>query len=512
MKIIAFRRNLFVGLLVIILPWMLIIPSNAQASTLHNLYWQTVDAYPNYKIAVILVTFPDNPPKTSVGSNEVWTKSSINGVLFSNANSMSAFFKETSEGAVSVTGSVFDNSGKWYTIDRPQAVTGSCDWSTYFTDAMQATDTDIDYTQFNTVMVFSPKIDCATGGLATSMPVPDTNGEYYGVAEIDGVLGTYPHHELGHLIGFGHANSWQCNPPGIMSGTNCREEEYADRYNIMGASSRMLELSAPQKEHFGWLKPEELKEVSANGDYTIQTYELSGTKPKVLKIPQARNADGTVSSWYYLEYRQPIGYDNVLNKPTLQELGVPNGALVHVGSSEGFGYASKLLDMTPGSLPGGRDIFEPALQLGSSYSDSVAGVSFGVLSRNATSMTIRVRFSAATLCEWKAPTVTAKAIKNSGKRGQELRYDLTVKNNSTLCGKQAIDLRTSKLPSGWKVTIDKATKKSISVVPGQSQKVTVRLTSPKNAKFPKYNVQIESKMKLKANLKKIATLQLTVKR
>lgn len=469
-----------------------------------------LDAYPNYEIAVILVTFPDNPPKTRIeGTNDPWTKAYIDGVLFSNQNSMSAFFADASNGEVSVTGNVFDNNGDWYTIDMPETIEGTCDWQSYFNDAVAAADADIDYTQYNSIMVLSPQKTCGAEGLAASVDVPEADNVMYGAIDINGNMGSNPHHELGHLMGFGHANSWQCNAPGIMTGTNCRNVEYADRYNIMGATgSRMLELSAPQKENHGWLKPAEITAVSTDGDYVIQTYELTGDVPKVLKIPQARDASGTVTSWYYLEYRQPIGFDYMAPRiPTIQELGVPNGVLVHVGSPVGDYYSSTILDMTPGSLPGGRDIFDPALPLGYGYSDPVAGVSFGVLSRTSTAMTIRVKFSAASLCEPKAPTVSIKTIKGSGKPGQELRYDLTVKNNSVLCGKQSLELRTLKTPTGWKVTIDKQKKKTVSVVSGQTQKFVVRPTSPKKSKYQKYSINLEARLAKKPSYKKTILLQ-----
>ncbi|RJO59386.1 hypothetical protein C4546_02490 [Candidatus Parcubacteria bacterium] len=473
-----------------------------------------MDAYPSYKIAAILVTFSDKPAKPNIsGTKNPWTKSYVDGVLFSNNDSMAAFFAETSNGAISVTGEVFDNNGLWYTINRPATIRGTCNWRSYFDETLAAVDVDIDYTQYNTIVVLSPQKTCGAEGLAGSVDVPEAGYKMYGAIDINGNMGSNPHHELGHLLQLGHANSWQCDAPGVMYGTNCRNIEYADRYNIMGATgSRTLLLTGQQLENYGWIPASDVTTATVDGDYTIQAFELHGNLPRVLKIPLGRDANGNINSWYYLEYRQLIGFDKVSNinrflKPTAQELGVPNGVLVHAGNSQGDNFSSTLLDMTPGSLPGGKDIFDPALPLGYSYSDSVAGVSFGVLARNATAMAIRVKFSAESLCQPKAPTVSIKTIKGSGKPGQELRYDLTVKNNSTLCGKQSLELRTLKAPAGWKVTIDKQKKKTVSVVSRQTQKFVVRIVPPKKSKYQKYSLSLEARLAKKPSYKKTTLLQ-----
>lgn len=486
-------------------------PSVAFASSDAHLT-KAVDAFPNYKIAAIMVTSPDKPA-TPIADDKSgpWTKQYLDKRLFSDPDSMAAYYASESEGALSVSGDVYDNDGAWYTAARPVASGSDCDWWTFVSDAMAAADADIDFRQYNTVMVLSPMYDCGSGGFATTVRnVPDTGGQSYGAIVLNGTLNTYPHHELGHLIGFGHANSWQCDPPGVLTGMNCRLEEYGDRYGIMGASSRMSLLPAPLKERMGWLRSSEIMPVMSDGDYVLYTYEKD-VSPKVLKIPQARDGAGNVTSWYYLEYRQPIGYDNVTGyTPTVQQLGIPNGVLIRLGPT-GSDLTTTLLDMTPGSRSDALDIFEPTLQVGSSYLDAAAGVSFGIVSRNATSMTVRVKFGGASLCTWKAPTVTAKSLRSSGKPGAELSYAMTVKNNSVLCGKQTMELRTTVKPKGWKVTVSKATKKTFDLVPGASKKYIIRMTSPKTAMSKKYTVKLEARFTARPTLKKSYTLRPTVK-
>lgn len=471
-----------------------------------------VAAYPNYKIAAIVVKFPDTTVMPSMeGTKTPWTKTYLESKLFSGTSSMAAFYATISRGAMSVTGDIFDNVGQYYTISKPATIDGYCDWDSFFENAVQAANADIDFTKYNTVIILAPSMACSTGGIAASMVVPDAN-QRYGIIDLDGVLDAGPAHELGHLVGWSHANNWTCTPPGILTGTNCKLEEYGDRYSVMGLStSRMLYPAAPHMENVGWLTPAEITNVSSNGDYTITNYEATTLTPKVLKIPRARDAQGNITSWYYLEYRQPIGFDNIPRQPTIQELGVPNGTLVHVGSSAGTHISTTLLDMTPGSLPG-HDIFDPALPLGSSYADPVAGVSFGVVSRTSTTMTIRVQFGPNALCQWKPPKVTIKTLAGSVKPGGTASYRLSVTNKAALCGQQVLEIKTLKKPAGWAVTYDKKQKTTMTLLPGASKNFIVRATSPRTARFPAYAISLETRFKDQSDQQTITVIRPKVTR
>ncbi|MFH0805252.1 MAG: hypothetical protein V1916_03605 [Patescibacteria group bacterium] len=514
-KVRWWGQALVAGTVFILALWVFIPAANA-GYVPFNPGSNYLEAFPNYKVAAIMVTFSDNPAKPAQDSStQPWTKQYVNGVLFSNTYSVAAYYTEVSGGEVSVSGSVFDNNGAWYTVPRPATVNGDCDWSSYFGDAVAAADADIDFTQYNSIMVFSPQKTCAAEGLATYYAVPEAGSRLYGIIDINGRMGSTPHHELAHLMGLGHANSWQCDAPGIVTGTNCRNVEYGDRYNIMGATgSRTLLLTAQQLENYGWLPAADVVTVSTSNDYTIRAYQSRGTLPRVLKIPQARDSSGNVTSWYYLEYRQPIGFDKVtINySPTVQQLGVPNGVLVHMGNSTGDRFSSTLLDMTPGSMPGGRDIFEPALPLGYSYSDPAAGVSFGVLSRDANKMTIRVKFNPKSLCILYTPAVSVKELTGTGRPGQELRYEVTVRNRSVLCGKQNYELRTLAGLKGWTVTVDKQKTSVLSIVSGQTRTYDVRVTSPKNSKYQKYALTLEARWTQQPSYKTAVVLRPVIAR
>ncbi len=500
---------LFISVLFIMAPGNI----RAQAATDGFDVHQTgvVDAYPDFRIATITVTFPDHPAIPTIeGTTNPWTKAYVDGVMFSNTDSMAAFYSVLSGQRMTVTGDVYDRQGQWYEIPRPATINGVCDWGSYFDDAVAAADADIDYTRYNAVFVFAPHMECSTGGKSYSVVAPDTGGQWYLAASIDGSMGSTPHHELGHLVGMDHANSWQCDPPGVLTGTNCRSEEYADRFSVMGVSSRMLYPATPHLENLGWISSTDVQVVTTDGDYLLRPYETDGSLPRALKIPQTADpVTGAVTSWYYLEYRQAIGFDNIPRTPTIQELGVTNGVLVHLGSGEGAYITTTLLDMTPGSL-GKRDIFDPALPLGSSYTDPAAGVSFGVLSRSSTAMTIRVKFGGTSLCQQGKPTVTRTIIKGKAKRGGELRYQISVKNNDILCGNQAFVLRTTKKDPGWTATFEKKTVLPFDLLPGQKKTFAVRIGVPSKTKLGRHGLTFEARQKQYPVLKKSITIQPTV--
>jgi hypothetical protein len=127
-------------------------------------------------------------------------------------------------------------------------------------------------------------------------------------------------------------------------------------------------------------------------------------------------------------------------------------------------------------------------------------------------MAIRVRFTGESLCEWKAPSVTAKAIKSIGKPGQELSFNVTVKHNSVLCGGRTAELRVTNLPKGWAATVNKKKSATAVIVSGQTQTFVVRLTSPKKTKYQKFTATVEARMVKKPTLKSTAKLTSLIRR
>jgi hypothetical protein len=107
-----------------------------------------------------------------------------------------------------------------------------------------------------------------------------------------------------------------------------------------------------------------------------------------LKILKSTDPTTGKKTWYYVEYRQAIGFDSFLSGNS----NVTNGVVVHTGS-ESSGNSGYLLDMTPES---GSSIYDdwqdPALVVGQSFSDPDSGVTITPLSVSSMSATVSVRF------------------------------------------------------------------------------------------------------------------------
>ena len=52
--------------------------------------------------------------------------------------------------------------------------------------------------------------------------------------------------------------------------------------------------------------------VEADGTYTIEPYETTGPGPRALKVAKEVDSVSGGTTWYYLEYRQPLGFDSGL--------------------------------------------------------------------------------------------------------------------------------------------------------------------------------------------------------
>ena len=187
-------------------------------------------------------------------------------------------------------------------------------------------------------------------------------------------------HELGHNLGLSHSTALECGTAAY--GANCTKIEYGDALDIMGYPGVVGHFSAPHKEKLGWTS-DTTATVTTDGTYLLAPYEnLAAGQPQVLKILQSVNPVSGKQTWYYLSYRQPIGFDGFLSNNT----NVRTGVVVHLGLEEPTLPYSYLLDMTPETASWN----DPALSVGRSFSDPSAGVTLQTLWANGTGAAIQV--------------------------------------------------------------------------------------------------------------------------
>ncbi len=476
-----------------------------------------VNAAPSlHRVAVVLVTFSSH--ETQKPFNRALTEASI----LTGERSLAAYFREVSYGAVNVEGTIFDNNGAWYTIDAPKRDPDgfSCNFLDTAQKAVAASDSAIDFLQFDLLMIFTNGTIsgvCSVGGGVAGAKTTLVTGEgerTMGVSiQYDGLRAAK--HEFGHLLGAGHANFWDCADGTVLYG-GCTSVEYGDQYSIMGFGSE-FHMNGMEKDLLGWFAEGQVQTVTKDGEFTITPLEENDGKAKVIKVPRARDASGAVLDWYYLEYRQEIGFDaspvNWLTKYKVNE-----GVLIHFfphGPVENFNHITRLLDMTPQSYSSPTfDAYDAALPLGSTYADATWGVEFSPVARDDQSITVRVRFTQREVdgstpelppaspsapaanethedtCQEAQPLLTAKPALRSSRAGMSHIFTVTIFDQSKYCGARRFVLRPSRVPKRWKATIGTKTSSSFTLHSGQQTQFTVGLASPKRTKKGVYTFTV----------------------
>jgi hypothetical protein len=230
---------------------------------------------------------------------------------------------------------------------------------------------------------------------------PTTNSVHAGIADTSGawiaLTAQYPAipsrwmaaHELGHhLFSLPHSPGLTCtdNTPLGSAGGSCQLQEYGNTLDVMGEGSGHFKLVT--KHLLGWLTdtgPLRMQTVTTSGDYELQPLESSQPGVKGLAI-----AVGTRKApvFYYLEYRQPLGFDASLL--WVDPANVFNGVVFGYGAVIG----SELLRMVPPlpDDPSPSIIRTPALPVGQTYVDATANVQITVLSTDSAKAVVRVRW------------------------------------------------------------------------------------------------------------------------
>ena len=415
------------------------------------------------KVAVLLVNFQDD-------ASQPFTLAQANDVVFNQTN---AFMRENSFQSTWLSG----NSFGWMTLP----MSASCVTGDIATAARQAAaNAGVNLSAYNRVVyVFPRNAACIWSGVGT---VGGATSEAWlnGKLELKVVA-----HELGHNFGLQHSHSNDCDA--LPLGPVCTIYDYGDVADVMGANTAS-HFNAFQKERLGWLNNGAQPPIATaltSGTYTLSAFETAAAGAKALKILKSIDPVTAVKTWYYVEYRQPIGFDAGL--ASLYQSNLVNGVLIRTGT-DGDRNSSYLLDMTPNTVPT-FDMTDAALLPGLAFVDSAAGVTITLTSRSTTQAIVNVTMGAPSGCVRANPGVATSTSTAALAAGSVVSYSVSVTNNDNAgCGASAMNFATA-VPAGWSGSFANPT---LSLMPGAVATTTLSVGSATNAPAGNYVVGVRA--------------------
>lgn len=414
------------------------------------------------KVAVILFNWQNNPVQP-------YTKDTAKSVTFTGAGSVNSYYQEISFNKVGFTGHLSPDGDVfgWYTVpydstNCPYSSGSSAAKSIAAADGFNAANYD------KIVFAFPSTANCPGWGWA-------------GIGGKESwVQGSYAlrvvGHELGHNFGVHHANSYRCTDaagiPVVISST-CASSEYGDPFDIMGSSTNHM--NNFQKGRLSYYDLYNTASVITDGTYTIDAIEKSSGGVQALRIPKDYDSFGNVLKYYYLEYRQPFGFDNFAS--TSQ---VVNGISIRIAPPYTTVTQTQLLDSTPGTSSFSDATFLP----GTLFEDPIKGIIVKPVSRTADTATVTIQFGPG-ICVRSSPTVSISPSTQWGYPGDSLTYTLSVTNNdSSACSPSTFTINPT-LPLDWSQTPLAPT---LTLSGGASSTVQVGIKSAVDATIGPYSV------------------------
>jgi hypothetical protein len=313
------------------------------------------------KVAIILANFTNN-------TSQPITPTAAVELVFAGAQSPNAYYKEESFGIRSLIGKLApagDVFG-WYTISPG---TTACNYSGWGNSARAAAQSaGVDLSGYDHIIHYFPRTSaCAWSGVGQ---VP---GKY---TWINGSSAATISHELGHNFGSHHASTLICTSNGarVTVGPTCTVNEYGHPFDVMGSGYRHMTVF--NKGRIGFLEPENTVNVVADGTFAIAPLATKSTQVQSLRIP----INGTTA--YYVEFRQPFGFDNFSSTSS-----VVNGVLI---TRAPLSYSTlerpALLDMVPST----STFTDASLRVGATFTDPASGLSVRLNSISSTAANVTV--------------------------------------------------------------------------------------------------------------------------
>ncbi|HEY4137563.1 MAG TPA: M12 family metallo-peptidase, partial [Casimicrobiaceae bacterium] len=288
------------------------------------------------------------------------TQSDAQLVMISNASSVANFFNEASFGQQTFSVTVTN----WVTMNIAKPATcNTSDWQGIGNAAATAAaNGGWSPANYGFVVYLFPQVSaCGWNGLAYigSPHKAFINGTNSFVTSVIA-------HEMGHNFGLFHAGSVDCGSAPI--GGSCTAAEYGDPFDTMG-NQRAMHYNAQQKRKLNWISASSVATHTAGSAiYTLSPIESGGGSLYAVKIPT-----GSASRTYWVEFRQPIGFDSPLAAYPNNgaQIRVANPFEIYCAGCDSISDDTELLDMTPGT----SSFNDATLVVGNAFHDSSNGLS-----------------------------------------------------------------------------------------------------------------------------------------
>jgi hypothetical protein len=198
-------------------------------------------------------------------------------------------------------------------------------------------------------------------------------------------------HEDGHNMGLNHASteSYGSVPLGSF-GTVPVHNEYGSFFSLMSecftynVTTLLGHYDAQHKVALGWWVPSNYQTVTANGSFVLAPTETNTSNLHAIRVQRGVGNN----FWLWLEYRQNSGYDSTFSAFNGQ---IYSGAMIHFEDPTNTTYIgyTRLLNYT---APVNPDFSEPALAVGSTWSDPYSLLTLSVPGADASGLHVTVNY------------------------------------------------------------------------------------------------------------------------